>query len=239
MNGKKNRPLIIAHRGAIDIAPENSLQAFRKAIELKADYIEFDVHKSKDGALVVIHNNDILRMLGYSSTIEQMTLKELKNVDIGLGEKIPELKDVINMAKGKVKLLCELKAKISEDVITLLRNENLIKSTIVLSFDMEELKIARKIEPELELGAVITEEFIPELDKKRELIRNVANLKFPYIISRYKNVDINFVNYSHELGLKVFVYPINTKITMKKCVNMGVDGMLVNSISKAKAIFKN
>lgn len=238
MNRKKDRPLIIAHRGASDIAPENTLKAFQIAIELKADYIEFDVHRSKDGALVVIHDNDILRMLGYTSTIEQMTLKELKNVDLGEGEKIPELIDVINIAKGKVKLLCELKAKISEEVITLLCNENLIKSTIVLSFDMEDLKRARKIELELELGAVITEKFIPELDKKREVIRRVANLKFPYIVSRYKNVDKNFVNYSHELGLKVFVYPINTKITMKKCFNMGVDGMLVNSISKAKAIFK-
>ncbi|MHA2394769.1 MAG: glycerophosphodiester phosphodiesterase, partial [Promethearchaeota archaeon] len=122
---KENRPFIIGHRGAYDEAPENTLKGFRRAIELGADYIEFDVHRSKDGALVIIHGTDILRRMGYNSTIEQMTLEELKKLDFGEGEKVPELKDIISIAKGKVKLLCELKAKgISEEVIKLLQNEN-------------------------------------------------------------------------------------------------------------------
>lgn len=100
MDEKADHPLIIGHRGSYDEAPENTLKGFKKAIELGADYIEFDVHESKDGALVIIHNIDILRRMGYNSTIEQMTLGEFKQLNLGDDERIPELGDVINIAKG-------------------------------------------------------------------------------------------------------------------------------------------
>lgn len=90
MNENKSQPLIIGHRGAYDEAPENTLKGFKKAIELGADYIEFDVHQSQDGALVVIHDNDILRRMGYNNSIDQMTLKELQKLDLGEGERAPD-----------------------------------------------------------------------------------------------------------------------------------------------------
>ena len=102
MNDIKNQPLIIGHRGAYDVAPENTLKGFRKAIELGADYIEFDVHKSQDGTLVIIHDVDILRRMEYKSIIKQMTLAELKKLEFRDGERVPELREVINLSKGKL-----------------------------------------------------------------------------------------------------------------------------------------
>ncbi|MFX1574558.1 MAG: glycerophosphodiester phosphodiesterase [Promethearchaeota archaeon] len=229
--------LIIGHRGAYDEAPENTLKGFKKAIELGADYVEFDVHESKDGALVVIHNTDILKRMGYNRTIEQMTLEELQELDLGESERVPELWEVINLAKRKINLLCEIKAKgISNKVINLLRNEDVINSTIIQSFLIEELLEIRRIEPKLELAAIvpITEEYLPEWERRKKLIESVANLGFPYIVTRYKNVDEEFLNYSHKHNLKIFVYILNTKKVMKKFIEMGVDGIIVNSISKAK-----
>ena len=131
MNEKISHPLIIGHRGAYNEAPENTLKGFKKAIELGADYIEFDVHQSQDGALVVIHDVDILRRMGYNNLIEQMTLKELQKLELGEGQRVPELWEVLRLAKGKVNFLCEIKAKgISEKVITLLRDEDVIDSII-------------------------------------------------------------------------------------------------------------
>ncbi len=101
MNESKSQPLIIGHRGAYDEAPENTLKGFKKAIELGADYLEFDVHQSKDGALVVIHDIDILRRMGIDNSIVQLTLRELQELDLGEGERVPELWEVLKPAKGK------------------------------------------------------------------------------------------------------------------------------------------
>jgi len=237
----KNFPLTIGHRGAYDEAPENSLKGFKKAIELGADYIEFDVHKSQDGALVVIHGDDILRRMGYNKSIDEMTLSELKKIDIGDGETVPELWEVIKIAKGKVNLLCEIKAKgICNDIISLLRAEDLLGSTIFQSFYSDVLLEIRKLEPGSELALIIpiTEEYIPEWDKRKELIETVIKLGFPIIETRFKNVDETFVNYSHKNNLKVFVYTFNTKKRIARYISMGVDGIIVNSISKAKKVFE-
>jgi len=175
MNVNRKQPLIIGHRGAYDVAPENTLKGFKKAIELGADYIEFDVHQTQDGALVIIHNIDILRRMGYNTTIEQMTLKELKKLDFGEGEKIPELWKLIDIAKGKIKLLCEVKTLgISEKVINLLKKKNVLDSTIIQSFNREELLEARKIDPSIELAAIVprNDEYFPEWEKRKKIVQN-------------------------------------------------------------------
>jgi len=240
MNEKKGGlPLIIGHRGAYDVAPENTLKGFKKAIELKADYIEFDVHQTKDGALVIIHDIDILRRMGIKSTIEQMTLKELKKLDFGEGERIPELWELVEVAKGKVKFLCELKAQgISKKVINLLREEHLIDSTIIESYIIEELMEVRKIEPSIELAALVPKNrgILLEWEKRKTMIQGVIDLGITNIVTRLLNVDDLFVRYCHKNNIKVFVYSLNTELTMKRFISMGVDGIIVNSISKAKAL---
>ncbi|MHA2007305.1 MAG: glycerophosphodiester phosphodiesterase [Promethearchaeota archaeon] len=241
MTERKPHPLVIGHRGAFDRAPENTLKGFKKAIELGADYIEFDLHESNDGALVIVHGVDILRKMGYNTTIEQMSLKELKKLNFGENETIPELWELIELAKGKVRLLCEIKAQgISEKVINLLRKEMLVDSTIIQSFNIEVLLEARKIEPSLTLAAIVpnNENYIPEWEERKKLIDKVIDLKFSIIVTRFKNLDALFLNYCHKNRLKVFVYTLNTKKNMKRYIKMGVDGIIVNSISKAKDVLK-
>lgn len=102
MREKKKIPLVIGHRGAYDEAPENTLKGFKKAIDLGADYIEFDVHESEDGALVVIHGVDILRRMGIESTIDQMTLKELKNIKFEEGKAYQNLRRLLNLLKEEL-----------------------------------------------------------------------------------------------------------------------------------------
>ena len=75
-------PLIIGHRGAKGIAPENSLSGFKKAIELGIDGVELDVHLTKDGKLVVIHDVDLKRLTGLKNPIKQLTFEALKKYDI-------------------------------------------------------------------------------------------------------------------------------------------------------------
>jgi glycerophosphoryl diester phosphodiesterase len=241
LNEKKGKPLIIGHRGAYDVAPENTLKGFIKAIELGADYIEFDVHQTKDRALVLIHNVDILGRMGINTTIKQMNLKELKNLDFGEGEKIPELWELLELAKGRIKLLCEIKAQgIVEEVLNTLGDYKVIDSTIIQSFNIENLLKSREIEPSIELSALVPENdaYIPGWNERRKIIQEVIELGFTKIGSNFKNIDDQFISYCHTHNLKVFVYPLNTTITMKRFIKMNVDGIIVNSISKAKKALK-
>lgn len=97
-----NSPLIIAHRGASKQAPENTMSAFQRALELGADGIELDVHMSADGYLVVIHDETADRTSNSNGLIKDKTLSELKSLDFGSwfsedfkDEKIPELEEVL------------------------------------------------------------------------------------------------------------------------------------------------
>jgi glycerophosphoryl diester phosphodiesterase len=107
---KKKDILIIGHAGASAIAPANTLKAFQKAIELKADYVEFDIHKTRDGEIVIIHDSDTMQTTGVSGLIKNMTLKEIQRLDAGEGEKVPTLHQLINLATNKIRLQIEIKA---------------------------------------------------------------------------------------------------------------------------------
>jgi glycerophosphoryl diester phosphodiesterase len=237
----KDIPIIIGHRGAFNEALENSMEGFKRAIELKADYIEFDVHQSIDGEIIIMHDSNTIRMTGKEGTIKSMSITELKQLKLHNGEKIPTLQELIKVSKDKVKLLCELKSKgIALNVVKRLREKHMIDSTIIQSFYAEELLDVRNIEPNLKLGLIvpITEEYLPEWSQRKNMIHEVLNFKFEYLITRFKNVNEKFINYSHQSNLKILVYPINSKIITKRYINMGVDGLIVNNISQTKEIFR-
>ena len=150
--------LAIAHRGASAYEPENSLRAFRRAIALGADMSELDVHMSKDGQIVVIHN-DSVQIDGQRKAVADLTLEELRQVDIGLGERIPTLQEVISAVKGKSGLYIELKgATTPQPVADVLRANGFTdcKQVIVGSFllplvqrDQELRAGARHVDPRL------------------------------------------------------------------------------------------
>ena len=122
MDSSEKNVLVIAHRGAFNEALENSMEGFKRAIELKADYIEFDVHQSSDGEIIIMHDTNTIRMTGKEGAIKSMSITELKQLKLHNGEKIPTLQELIKVSKGKVKLLCELKSKgIALNVVKILR----------------------------------------------------------------------------------------------------------------------
>lgn len=242
MNVKKKNLLIIGHRGAYKYPPENTLKSFHKAIELGADYTEFDVQQSKDGEIVIMHDEDTFRTTGFKGLIKNLTLNELKELDCGEGEKIPTLSELIKIAKGKIGLLCEIKTKgLEKKLVELLTDNNLLESTIIDSFYIDELLKIQELEPTLKLGLVvpIDETFVSGWDQRKEMIDIAINNNLSYILTRFYNIDQKFISYSHDNNIKVIVYPVNSKILMKRFINMRVDGMIVNDILKAKKELKN
>jgi glycerophosphoryl diester phosphodiesterase len=101
--------LVIGHRGAAAHAPENTLPSFRRAMELGADMVELDVHLSSDGELVVIHDDTLDRTTNGNGLVSSKTLKELRDLDAGGGERIPTLGEVVSLVGGRCGLDIELK----------------------------------------------------------------------------------------------------------------------------------
>lgn len=152
-----NRPIIYGHRGASQYAPENTLASYNRAIEMGADGIEIDVHKSKDGHLIVCHDERVDRTTNGQGYIKDLILKEIKSLDAGSwfskefsGEKIPLLEEVLEFVKDKDILLnIELKNGpifydgIEDELIRLVRVFNLVENTIISSFNHYSLSISK------------------------------------------------------------------------------------------------
>jgi len=227
MNEKKN-VIIIAHRGANSIAPENTMKAFHKAIEFEADYIEFDVHMTKDREIVIMHDSNTYRTTGRKIKINEAILEDLKQLDCGEGEKIPTLRELIGISKGKIGLQCEIKAKgITDKVVDLLREEDIIESTLISSFYHKELIKIKNIEPKLKVAALIIGV------KKKKMIQKALDCKFYALHPLYKFVNKSFIDGAHENNIKVNVWTVNDMGEMRKLIDMGVDGIITNDVEAA------
>jgi glycerophosphoryl diester phosphodiesterase len=141
-------PKNFAHRGGRKWAPENTLSAFRKSVELGVDGIELDIHKCKSGELVVIHDDTVDRTTGGTGRVKDMTWAQLSQLDAGswydkkfAGEKLPLLKEVLALVDGKLTINVEIKNcptlydGIEDDLIALLETYPHADKIVISSFD--------------------------------------------------------------------------------------------------------
>ncbi|MBU6451798.1 MAG: glycerophosphodiester phosphodiesterase [Cyanobacteria bacterium REEB67] len=146
----QSKPLNFAHRGGRRWAPENTLSAFRKSVELGVDGIELDIHKCKSGELVVIHDDTVDRTTGGTGRVKDMTWDELSKLDAGswydkqfAGEKLPLLKEVLDLVNGKLTINVEIKncptlyAGIEDDLLAMLEKYPYPERIVISSFDHE------------------------------------------------------------------------------------------------------
>jgi len=239
VNVKKNKVIIIGHRGASNIAPENTLKAFRKAIELKADFIEFDVLESRDGELVISHDEEISRLTGRYGFVRDLTLEELKTFDFGEGEKIPTLQELIEITKGKINLNCEVIVKgISNKVIKILKKYDLTDSVLISSFKREELLKFQKIDPTVKLAYLDHNNYESPCswDKKEEWIQFCINNKLYAINPFYPLVNQQFVDFAHDNNIKIFPFTVDSGPAMRKLIKFGVDGIITNDVEKVREL---
>ncbi|MHA1985700.1 MAG: glycerophosphodiester phosphodiesterase [Promethearchaeota archaeon] len=242
MNGNANtvkKILIFGHRGASNIAPENTLKAFNKAIELKADYIEFDVHQSKDGEIVIMHDGNTLRTTGHFGLIKNMTLSELKELDCGEGETILTLQELIKIAKGRIGFNCEIKDRgFAEKIIKILNEADIIEKTIVSSFKHDILLKIRELDSRIKLASLEPTRtgWILSWFLRKKMIDFAVKNKFYAIHPFYKLVNFKLVQKAQKNNIKVFPWTVNSDSAIKRLIQLGVDGIITNEISKAQEI---
>ncbi len=147
--------MIVGHRGASGYEPENTLLSFQKAVDLGADWIEFDLHRSADGHVVVIHDATVDRTTNGHGKVRDMTLAKLRKLDAGKGQKIPTFQEVIDLAKGKVRMIPELKQKgIESDVLDVIQQNEVVDDCIVSCFYAGWICRCKQLEPKIRTAAI-------------------------------------------------------------------------------------
>ncbi len=229
-----NKILIIGHKGASSVAPPNSLKAFQKAIDLKADYIEFDVHLSKDNEIVVFHDFDLKTLIGEELLIRDLTVNQLKQFDIGEDERIPTFSELVNLCNNKIGLQCEIKAPgMTRQLYSALKENNLIKSSIISSFMIDELIKLKKLDTQLKVGLLLFEQ-VKSLRALTRKIVKAANLDFYAVHPHYSTLTKEIISISHNNELMVNTWTVNDKSEMNSLIKNGVDGIITDDISMAK-----
>lgn len=245
----------IAHRGASHYAPENTIAAIKKAQEMGADAVEIDVHLSKDGHIVVMHDLILDRTTDGSGFVSNYTLKELKEFDAGKkfseefkGEKIPTLKEVFDFVKDyKMGILIELKGwahhyeGMEEKVVELINRYNFKDKVIVTSFQKDKILEIKKRDSSIKTG--INFYYLgakPELYVKKVKADAVYIPNFCFNEDRVKEK----IKILKDNGYIVGTFTPDDKKNMRKVIKLGVNDILtnrpdmLNSLKKKKGINK-
>jgi glycerophosphoryl diester phosphodiesterase len=214
--------LRIGHRGARALEPENTLRSFRKAVELGVDAVEFDVRETKDGEIVVIHDDKVDRVTDGSGLVKDLTLEEIKGFNAGKGERIPTLGEALDFLRGKVKVLIELKeVGIEEKVLESVRERGMVDDVIIISFHEEALKKVRELEEKVATGLIYV--------RHKKPVEAALALKAGYLLPLYRFTHSADVKKAHEAGLKVIVWTINTPQEATTYKQKNVDGITTDN----------
>ena len=229
--------MVIAHRGFSGAAPENTLIAFQKGIEIGSDMIELDVHLSRDGEIVVIHDETLERTTNGKGMVADHTLKELKKLDAGssfgpqfAGEKIPTLKEVLDLAKGRVLVNIEIKnpthqrhsiTELSEKTLREVEKAGIMDKVIYSSFNPASLDWIKGKEPRAWTAFLFHRPWNSLRDIPVSQDYAVLNLRNIHL-TREKIAEIK------KSGKKINVYTVNPEEEIRQFADWGVDGIITN-----------
>jgi glycerophosphoryl diester phosphodiesterase len=247
--GRGEPPLVVAHRGASARAPENTLAAFRLAIDTGAPAVECDVHLSADGVPVVIHDERVDRTTTGSGRVSSLTAAELRALDAGCwfgrafaGERLPALDDVLAVCAGRARVFVELKAgggpALAEAALAALARSP--ASAAVISFDPVLVRAVAQRRPDLALGWLISHPYL----KRRGPAAAVAAaraLGAGFVAPQHTAADRRLVDTAHAAGLPVSVWTVDDAETMRRLGSQehgaGVDAITTNRPDLALEVF--
>ena len=214
--------MIIAHRGASAYEPENTIKAVRRAWELGAPMVEVDVRLCKDGEVVVIHDETLDRTTNASGYVRDLNLEELRRVDAGKGERIPTLDEVLEFAKGRLKVVIELKEVGLEDkVVNIVQHHEFEDDAVVVSFLHPSVRAVKERASAIKTGIIFKGLPIDPLDL-------VSKAKADSLFIYHKHITEGLVQGLHEKGLKVFAWTVDEKSKIQNLIDMGIDGVATN-----------
>ena len=220
---------ITAHRGASLAAPENTLAAFRAAMDAGATYAELDVQHTRDGEIVVLHDGDLLRMADDARKLADLSAADVATIDVGrkrdvsfAGEHVPRLEEVIDLVRGRMKLNVELKYNVPDpslarDVVELLRRAAFLDDAVITSLDYAAIKQVEEIEPRLRTGHIVT-----------AAVGNVTRTDADFLSLNSAQAKPSLIRQAHAAGKEIHVWTVNTPEVMVRMIERGVDNIITD-----------
>ncbi|WP_238652402.1 glycerophosphodiester phosphodiesterase [Paenibacillus piscarius] len=224
-----------AHRGASAAAPENTMAAFRKGLELGATGIETDVQMTSDGAVVVIHDESLDRTTTGSGYVKDKTLREILEVDAGswfspefAGERIPTLEELLDLLQGRDTVLnIELKngtffyPGMEEKVIAAVREQGMSERVVISSFNHYSLAHCKKLAPEIRTGILYGEGLYRPWDY-------AASLQAEALHAHHSSALPEFVSAAAAQGVVYHPWTVNDSSRMQELIEAGVAGIITD-----------
>ena len=213
---------IIAHRGASGYAPENSIEAIKMAIDMKADFVEIDVRRTRDGKLVVIHDGKVDRVTNGTGYISRLSLKQVRKFRLPNGEPIPTFEEVLDLLKASEhtkfrihikwagfehKVLNAIVAKGVWDRVRILGSSIVLKTVIPLQ---------KYLGYDIELG----------LAGRQQLLKVAKELGVVEVSPHISTLTRKYVERAHQMNIEVYTWLIDDLKSLKRAIELNVDGII-------------
>ncbi|WNJ15923.1 glycerophosphodiester phosphodiesterase family protein [Pontibacter sp. G13] len=254
---REQAPQVIAHRGASGDYPENTWPAFFRAQQLEVDWIELDIHFSKDSIPVVIHDATLDRTTNGSGPVRAFRWEEMNHLDAGawkdtafLGTRLMSLDQVLDRVSGRTRILIEIKTDQNGDeypecgkvLKKLVEKYDASSWVSIQSFDSKTLSLCQKEIPNLTYQKLIVVN-LPILnvffDEKWQKDLSTHFSWVTGINPYFKLLNQRFINDMHANDLHVYSYTIDDESEMKKCIEWGVDGIITNYPDRLLKLLKD
>src|SRR5215470_4685294 len=211
--------IVTSHRGAGFLEPENTLRAIRRAIELGADQVELDVQLTRDGHLVLMHDETVDRTTNGRGKVSELTLAEIRRLDAGQGEQVPTLEEVLALTAGKITPQIELKGRgTAVAVVRAVEAVGRAAHVILTSFLHQQLIEARQLNTQLQTGALWGRLPVDIVPQAQQLGVGALHIWHEFI-------DEKLVSEAHACGLLIRAWNANKEEDMLRLIGLGVDAI--------------
>ena len=226
-------PLIIAHRGASAVAPENTLVAFREAIAVGSDGIEFDVRLTRDGVPAIIHDNTLRRTAGLPNRVADLTWRELEDLDVG----VPSLEQLFTLfATNDLVLFLEMKVDsaaehrpLAQACCKLIDDYSFKNRVFVECFDLRALEVVKNIDSRIQTAALFQQTLSrPHLSDER-IIEQAKAVGASALALHYRLARRPLVKKALAENLRVAVWTVDTEGWVARAGAMGIEALITNN----------
>ncbi len=229
-------PRVIAHRGASGTLPENTLPAYELACEQQADMIEVDLHRTRDGAIVIRHDAE-LEPLGGRGDIGEVLLEEVRALDAGGGSPVPTLDEILDGFGARIPFNLELKQSeagpypgMEAEAAQAVTARGLLAETLFSSFYDPVLAALAEVSPASRRALLVSRRY------PHEMFARAAKLGVEAVNPERPLVDSELVERAHGEGLAVYVFTVNEPDDMHRLLDLGVDGLFTDHPARMRAL---
>lgn len=213
---------IMGHRGASAYEPENTLRSIRRALKMGVAAVEVDVQLTRDGLLVVIHDDTVDRTTNGHGAVKDLTFAELRALNAGKGEPIPSLEEVVDLVKGRAHLVVELKQPdAAAPLLRFFQEHLLFDAAHIISFWHPVLKTLKEQEPRLSTGVLM-------VGCPADPVGLARAARADALVLNYRYVNRELVDAAHRQGIRVIVWNIDDPEILKPYLAMNLDAIGTN-----------